>query len=265
MALDESLVREVAAGAGSREELWAALARAGNVRRIAEIGVWRGKLAAALLGECPEIAEYHMVDPWRHLDGWNKPANASDDDFERHYREAMDRTAPWADKRRVLRGTTAEVAHRLPDAGLDLAYIDGDHTLRGITVDLSLLYPKVREGGWLGGDDFTPSIWQHAPAFEPSLVFPYAVHFAEAVGAAIYGLPHDQFLIDKRPGGQHRFVDLTGRYGDLELRPQVAPAGGRRVRRRPAWRPRGPWSPWSRPAPRGRRRPSGPGGGGGPR
>ena len=38
----------------------------------------------------------------------------------------------------------------------------------------------------------------HAQQYEPTLVFPFAVYFAEAVGSRIYGPPHSQFLIEKR-------------------------------------------------------------------
>ena len=166
-----------------------------------------------------------MVDPWRSLEDWNKPANRSDEKFERFYGEALERTSAHEAKRVVLRGTTAEVIDRVPDASLDLAYIDGDHTLRGITIDLTRVFPKVREGGWLAGDDFTTEIWQHGNDYEPTLVFPLAVHFAEAVGARIYGLPHRQFLIEKTADGDHAFTDLTGRYGDTGLRAHLARPG----------------------------------------
>jgi hypothetical protein len=39
--------------------------------------------------------------------------------------------------------------------------------------------------------------------------------------ARIYGLPHKQFLIEKAADSGHAFVDLTGRYGDLELKRQL--------------------------------------------
>jgi hypothetical protein len=111
----------------------------------------------------------------------------------------------------------------VPDGALDLAYVDGDHTLRGITVDLIKVFPKVRAGGWIGGDDLSPSIWQHDREFEPTLVFPFAVHFAEAVDARIYALPHKQFLIEKAATG-FELIDLTGRYGSVDLRDQLLPA-----------------------------------------
>ena len=214
-------LRALGAAAANRLELWTRFAREAEARQVAEIGVYRGRFAARMLGDCPAIETYYMVDPWRNLEDWNKPANTSDDEFERIFREAMERTGAHEDKRVVLRGTTTEVIDHLPDGSVDFAYIDGDHTLRGITIDLIRIFPKVRAGGWIGGDDFTPSIWQHADEYEPTLVFPLAVHFAEAVGARIYGLPHKQFLIEKTGDGDHAFTDLTGRYGDTGLRRQL--------------------------------------------
>ena len=110
---------------------------------------------------------------------------------------------------------------RLADAGLDFVYIDGDHTLRGITGDLIRLFPIHPIAGFISGDDFVSSIWQHGTAYEPTLVFPLAVHFAQAVGAPIYGLPFSQFRIAKRPSSSLCWTDLTGKYPDPGLRPAV--------------------------------------------
>ena len=92
----------------------------------------------------------------------------------------------------------------------------------GISIDLIKVYPKVRAGGWIGGDDFTHTVWQHGARFEPTLVFPFAVYFAEAVGARIFGLPHLQFLICKPPetGTGFEFRDLTESYLDTNLQGQ---------------------------------------------
>ena len=234
--MNSESLRVLGEAAANRLALWTRFAREAEARQVAEIGVYRGRFAARMLADCPAIETYYMVDPWRNLEDWNKPANTSDDEFERIFREAMERTGKHEAKRVVLRGTTTEVIGQLPDSSVDFAYIDGDHTLRGITIDLIRIFPKVRAGGWIGGDDFTPSIWQHADEYEPTLVFPLAVHFAEAVGARIYGLPHTQFLIEKTGDGDHTFTDLTGRYGDTGLRRQLAqrevPSLLERLRRR---------------------------------
>jgi hypothetical protein len=211
----------------SRYELWTEFINEHKSETVAEIGVFRGEFAEKVLSECTTISTYYMVDPWRHLDAWNKPANHSDDKFELHLAQVLERTAPWASARKVLRGRTLDVIEEIPSESLDFAYIDGDHTLRGITIDLGLVWPRIKPGGFVGGDDFKPSVWQHGEKFEPTFVFPYAVYFAESVGAPITALPHGQFLIEKVGG--FSFTDTTGRYGDTSVGTAVARKGRRRV------------------------------------
>lgn len=217
-----------------RFEQWSEFLAQNEVRTVAEVGVYRGAFAEAMLSSCPEITTYYMVDPWKHLDDWNKPANAGDVDFEKHYAKTMERTALWESKRVVLRGRSTEVIDSIADASLDFAYIDGDHTLHGITIDLMRVWPKVRAGGFIGGDDLCRSVWQHSEHFEPTFVFPYAVYFAEAVDAPIKALPHRQFLITRTEG--FSFTDTTGGYGDTtvaaSLKAPASPSWARRMAHR---------------------------------
>lgn len=206
----------------TRERFFSALVNRAQLRQVAEIGVLRGAFAECLLRYCPGIESYYMVDPWRHLPDWDKPANRDDGAFSAVYREAMARTAFAEDRRVVLPYTTADAAPRLPDSGLDLVYVDGDHSLRGITIDLINVLPKVREGGFIGGDDFVPRIFQHGTRYEPTLVFPFAVYFAEAHRFPIVALPGNQFLMQvvRSPEPGFSFFDLTGSYPCRALKGQ---------------------------------------------
>jgi hypothetical protein len=221
MTLDNAAIRELASRGGSRTDVWAQLLNEQDARSVAEMGVYRGEFAAELLRKCPRIETYYMVDPWRHLDDWNKPANRSDHQFDEFLEETKRRTKFAASKRVILRGKTTEVIDKIPDDSLDFAYIDADHTLHGICIDLIRTWPKVRRGGWIGGDDFIPTIWQQHPGFEPTLVFPFAVYFAEAVDARIIALPYRQFLIERPHVPKFEFVDLTGTYSNTQLRDQL--------------------------------------------
>ncbi len=165
--------------------------------RILEIGVWKGEFSDHLLRSCDCIADYYMIDPWRHLEGWNKPLNVDDAQFTVEFEGAMARTAHSIEKRHVLRGTTTEVIDNIEDNFLDAVYIDGDHTLRGIMIDLITSYPKVRPGGVIFGDDFVKRMWQHGMKFEPTMVFPTAIYFAEAMRDTFIALPTGQFAIVK--------------------------------------------------------------------
>jgi hypothetical protein len=221
--LPEQLLKTCISKSQSRIGLWAEIIQSIGVQRMAEVGVYRGDFATEILQRCRCLTTYYMIDPWRHLNDWNKPANRDDGELDEFFREAKAKTDFAADKRFILRGKTTEVIEQIPDSELDLAYIDADHTLKGIAIDLIRVFPKVRIGGFLGGDDFTRSVWEHKTTFEPTLVFPFAVYFAEAVGATIYALPYSQFCLQKGNGAEFAFVDLTGEYQEVDLRSQFNP------------------------------------------
>lgn len=209
-------LREAIDASTSRFELWTSLVQASRATHVVEVGVWKGRFAKHILERCPDIERYYMVDPWAQLPDWNKPFNVAQERFDDVLDEAMASTAFASEKITVLRGRTKEVIDEIPDGSIDFAYIDGDHTLRGIVIDLVKVLPKIKPGGLLGGDDFTTNHWVHGPDFEPSLVCPSAVYFAEAVDLPIFGLPFDQFLIQKQDA-PFEFVDTVGRYGDLSM------------------------------------------------
>ncbi|TDL83544.1 class I SAM-dependent methyltransferase [Palleronia sediminis] len=208
--------------ASTRFDLAARIAGAIGARSMAEIGVFRGEFAEHMLRACPEIESYWMIDPWRHLGGWDKPANVADDVFQDYHDETMARTDFAADRRHVLRGTTQEVIAQIPEASLDMAYIDGDHTLRGITIDLKEVLPRMRPGGVILGDDFCRNVWQHGTEFAPSQVFPYALYFAEAHGLPAYTFRQRQFAIVVDPSAGFTCTDL-GNYGRLDIREVYLP------------------------------------------
>ena len=169
----EAVIEKCLAQSQSRFDFWSQFLQYHQIQQVAEIGVYKGDFAAMLLKQCPSIEHYYMIDPWRHLDDWNKPANKSNVEFEQLLLETQVKTEFASAKREILRGKTTEVIDDIAEASLDFAYIDGDHSLKGITIDLIRVYTKIRVGGWIGGDDFTKTIWQHRSTFEPTLVLSF--------------------------------------------------------------------------------------------
>ena len=218
ISLSRADIAPLIAGSPSRFDLWLRLLRTRPLASAAEIGVWKGDFAKVILSNLSTITKYYMIDPWAQLADWNKPFNVDDQTFEEVYAEALRKTDFAANRRIVLRGRTSAVINEIPDQSLDFAYIDGDHTLRGITLDLIQLLPKIKDGGLIGGDDFVNKPWQHGSAYEPTLVCPFAVYFAEAMRLPFVALPHKQFLIQKAADTSFSFVDLTGTYSDLSLK-----------------------------------------------
>lgn len=201
-------IEEILSKSKNRLDLWKEFINTFQCSKIAELGVHRGVFAEVILGECASINDYLMIDPWRNLVNWNKPANTDNLTFDKYYKETLERTDFAKNKRVILRGKTTEIIDRIDNDSLDFIYVDGDHTLRGISIDLINIWSKINSNGFIAGDDFSPNIWQHNRRFEPTLVFPFAVYFAEAMKTKIYGLPYNQFLITKETNG-FEFIDLT--------------------------------------------------------
>jgi Methyltransferase domain len=218
ISLTQSDIARLIAGSPSRFDLWLRLLHSSPMECAAEIGVWKGDFAKVILSNFSNLTKYYMIDPWAHLPDWNKPFNVDNRTFEDVYVEALLKTDFASSRRKVLRSRTSAAIDEIPDHSLDFAYIDGDHTLRGITIDLIEVLPKVKDGGLIGGDDFVNKPWQHGAAYEPTLVCPFAVYFAEAMRLPFMALPHKQFLIQKAAGAGFSFVDLVGTYSDLSLK-----------------------------------------------
>lgn len=200
---------------GSREDMWIQILRFLKLKDFCEVGVWKGEFAERLLTSLKEIETYTLIDPWKHLDSWNKPANVNNDEFEEIREEALSRTKSFAGKIREIREHTLRAAETIDQSSLDFIYIDGDHTLRGITLDLHAMLPKLKPGGYIGGDDFCKNIWQHGTRYAPTEVYPYVFYFAEAYGLRLYTLPFAQFLLTD--GGRGFEVKDFGGYTNIPL------------------------------------------------
>lgn len=213
-------IEEIIKTTNSRDDLWSEFINNYQLKNIVEIGVYIGEFAKIILRSSKCIEKYYMIDPWKNLENWNKPSNVKTSMFESFYQKTMDKTEFAKEKRIVLRGKTTEVIDEINDNSIDFAYIDGDHTLKGITIDLIKVYPKIKYGGWIAGDDLCKSIWQHNKKYEPTLVFPFVLYFAEAMSLKIFALPYNQFLIHKEIS-DYKFIDMINKYNNINLRDQL--------------------------------------------
>ena len=170
-----------------------------QLQRGAEVGVWKGAFAENMLTKATGLTEYILVDPWEHLEDWNKPFNVKQREFDAVYQEAMKRTknGPHGNKVTVLRGKSHVQAAQVPDESLDFVYIDGDHTLKGIVIDLVTWYPKVKIGGLVSGDDFDQEDCNAQDGVDPTMVKPVVKAFAEAMGATIVDMGSRQYGFEK--------------------------------------------------------------------
>jgi predicted O-methyltransferase YrrM len=66
---------------------------------------------------------------------------------------ARHRLAPYQDKIVWVKKPSEAAAKNIPD-DLDFVYIDGNHNYEFVKKDVELYYPKIKEGGILGGHNF---------------------------------------------------------------------------------------------------------------
>ncbi|TMK60294.1 MAG: class I SAM-dependent methyltransferase [Actinobacteria bacterium] len=143
---------------------------AGNLRRVVEIGVYRGRLLLPLAmtmaslgrGEAVGIDPYSAAaavqtdDHNRGLDLVEWPRSV---DWDALYEETWARIEHWglADCCRLLRARSADVAAAFDVSSVDLLHVDGNHDRDAVARDVELFLPKVRPGGFVVLDDAS---WQ---------------------------------------------------------------------------------------------------------
>jgi len=127
--------------------------------RGAEIGVLAGRTSRHLLAARENLTLY-MVDLWAPPAPGSDYVESGDDNavrpaeaFDADYRLAESATRFADDRRELIQADSVEAAGRFDDGELDFVFIDGDHSLAGVTADLAAWFPKVRPGGLVCGHD----------------------------------------------------------------------------------------------------------------
>jgi len=113
---------------------------------IVELGSYLGKSTAALADGAGPGTKIDAVDAWdnRAMDGCPKVT----------YEQFIKNIEPWKDKITAHRTNTSSLAKDFI-AGVDLLFIDADHSYEGCKADLEAWYPLVNEGGVILMHDYT--------------------------------------------------------------------------------------------------------------
>jgi hypothetical protein len=140
----------------SRQDLIRLLQQRDPPAAVAEIGVEKGWFTEELLVGLPG-ARVLAVDPWEYQSqGYRDGCNLEQAAQEKLYQACLTRLAPFGDRVTIDRAYSHDAAVRVPDASLDLAYIDANHSYDAVCRDLQLWFPKVKPGKILAGHDYQP-------------------------------------------------------------------------------------------------------------
>lgn len=119
----------------------------------AEIGVQEGVFSQRLLSET-KAAKIYLIDAWRHFQGYEDKANASDSHHAMKLFITTQNTNEWAPRRCIINDLSVEAASIFPDEFFEWIYIDANHAEEEVMKDLEAWYPKLKFGGMFCGDDF---------------------------------------------------------------------------------------------------------------
>ncbi len=123
------------------------LALAENPRILVEVGVYAGALSQ-MFAQLPSIERQVIVDSWEgNYCDFGQP----------HMDLIAAKVQSWAadyPKIEVLRMRSNLAAALFADESVDFFHTDGDHSLEGISADITFWLPKVRAGGILSGDNY---------------------------------------------------------------------------------------------------------------
>jgi predicted O-methyltransferase YrrM len=122
-----------------------------SAKNIVEIGSWKGRSTKVLL----EASEgfVHAID---HFKGTDKDGDfwsgalAKEQDV---HAEFMKNVGTYPNLR-VHRMSSEDAVDMFDDKSLDLVFIDGDHTHKGVLRDIENYLPKVKPGGTICGHDY---------------------------------------------------------------------------------------------------------------
>jgi Methyltransferase domain len=120
-----------------------------------EVGVAYGDFSAAMLGAClPRkfIAIDHFeLEKYPSMWGWERLAGQSHEAF---YRDRF-RDEIGLGQMELMRGYSHDSLPLLPDASVDVFYVDAWHSYEAVATELSIIKSKIAPDGWIVLNDYT--------------------------------------------------------------------------------------------------------------
>lgn len=130
-----------------------------NVKRFAEIGVFKGRTIRNLLKRNSRkiIKDYIAIDPWKRLreimpNESSLALTTKDHEWDGLYKIVCKNMVDF-NQLRVMRLSSYDASLLFPDNYFDLIFIDADHIYQEVKRDIDLWLPKVKSDGVLCGHD----------------------------------------------------------------------------------------------------------------
>ena len=127
-----------------------------NFKNVAEVGIGYGFHAKYILDNT-NIDKLYLVDTmkWYPNDGFAEDVMKYGG-FEKLIKNIKINLKQYENKYTWFRKGSIEVTNEeIPDNSLDAVFIDADHSYQDVSKDLPFWWKKVKNGGWILGDDYS--------------------------------------------------------------------------------------------------------------
>lgn len=125
----------------------------------AEIGVWKADFSKEIVRN-KKIDKLYLIDPWQTdsstNDRWYSENIISQTGMDEIYKSVVNFFKTYNNVV-IIRSDADFAMNSFQDDYLDWVYIDGNHSYEFVKKDLINSYQKVKNGGYIYGDDFHDS------------------------------------------------------------------------------------------------------------
>tara|TARA_B110001450_G_scaffold218236_1_gene212571 strand:+ start:325 stop:966 length:642 start_codon:yes stop_codon:yes gene_type:complete len=131
-----------------------------NFKNVAEVGIGYGFHAKYIL-DGTNVDKLYLIDPMK----WYPNDSFATDvmkygGFEKLVKNIKLNLKPYEDRYTWFRKSSTEVTTtEIPDNSLDAVFIDADHSYSAVKADLHFWWKKVKNGGWVLGDDYSQTVF----------------------------------------------------------------------------------------------------------
>lgn len=120
-----------------------------------ELGSWTGRSAAYC---AVELINKHKFGTFTTIDSWHGGVELKDNNLviNKSIKEVfLENIEPIRNRIQTIESISWNAAKHFDDRSLDFCYVDAGHTYEDVMKDLRAWWPKIKRGGWFGGDDYT--------------------------------------------------------------------------------------------------------------